>query len=67
MCERKNLQRVSDNFQMLYDRKKRNQTAANIGRRIGRLYRKTYPKKLGHFTPVCSAIDLTMKFGPFPI
>jgi len=26
-----------------------------------------YPKKLGIFTPECSAIDLTMKFGPLPM
>ena len=37
------------------------------GRRIGAEYLATYPKKLGHFTPLWSLIDFTMKFGPFPM
>jgi hypothetical protein len=38
----------------------------NSGIRIHTL-KAMYPKKLGIFTPDCSAIDFTMKFGPFPI
>ncbi len=26
-----------------------------------------YPKNAGHCTPVCSAMDFTMKLGPLPI
>ena len=29
--------------------------------------RNIYPKKLGILTPLCSAIDLTIKLGPFPM
>lgn len=42
-------------------------TTAKIGIRIGKLNRKTYPKKLGVFARNCSAMDLTRKFGPLPM
>ncbi len=44
----------------------KNAAKVKIGSRIATLYT-TYAKKLGIATPDFSAIDLTMKFGPFPI
>jgi hypothetical protein len=37
------------------------------GTRTGMLYLNTYPMKEGILTPDCSAIALTMKFGPLPM
>ncbi len=34
---------------------------------MGRVYLPMYPKKLGQFTPACSEIVFTMKFGPLPM
>ena len=42
-------------------------TRIKIGPKIGIAYLPTYPKKLGHRTPLDSAMLLTMKFGPLPI
>ena len=39
----------------------------NTGTNIGIEYFKIYPKKDGMSIPICSAIDFTMKLGPFPI
>jgi hypothetical protein len=48
-------------------RKKIQPAKARIGMRIGRVKRKMYPKKEGILIFEDSAIDLTIRFGPFPI
>ncbi len=47
--------------------KNNNDIKIKIGNNTGKLYFTTYPKKLGHSTPFCSAIDFTIKFGPLPM
>ena len=42
-------------------------TIIKIGIRMGMLYLIMYPKNEGMSTPPCSAIALTMKFGPLPM
>src|ERR1039458_3648713 len=51
----------------IYERKNKNQIRAKVGSRTGTAYRPMYPKNEGITTPACSAMDLTIKFGPLPI
>lgn len=43
------------------------QVINKMGNKIGMLYLIMYSKKVGIFTPFCSAIDFTIKFGPLPM
>jgi hypothetical protein len=42
-------------------------TTTKVGIKNTREYFKIYPKKLGIGVPASSAIDLTIKFGAFPM